>query len=531
MTDPIVLMACSFLPGLLMTGTTFWHSRRQSGNSRAPPEFGAEAYRQILLQCQELIWVEDLQGNAFFMNRAGNLEPDLDPSRFGPWSRQLSDAARETEHEVRTQASLPFRGVDTLYQIVKFPIRDDSGNFEWIGAVATPLSERSIIQASKMKSQVLRLVSHEIRTPLNGIMGLVELLIPHLWEADARKFSAALKQSVEQLRMIVHRLLDLSSIEDGNVQLDSQRFSLRDLLDERVELHREGAESKGIELICTIDPSIRNAYGDPVKISQILDHLLDNAIRHTELGSVELQASADVDDIEFRIIDTGSGMNPEFVNTVFDSGEDSEGFSARMHAGVGLGLSLVRNWISVMGGSLKVESRLTQGSEFLIRLPLLKRPEQTEAIVDWNKQSSEPVLRGQRTGKILVAEDNPVNLLVAEEYLRGLGYEVVSAIDGTEVIREFENQEFAAVLMDCEMPKMNGFQATRWIREWERNHPERRTPVIAVTANASARDREECLNEGMDDYLTKPITRGALAEILDRHASSHRQASEPEAIL
>jgi len=378
-----------------------------------------------------------------------------------------------------------------------------------------------------MKSQVLRLVSHEIRTPLNGIMGLVELLIPHLWEADARKYSAALKLSVEQLRMIVHRLLDLSRIEEGDVQLESQRFSLRDLLDERVEQHRESAEGKGIALVCTIDPTIRTAYGDPVRISQILDHLLDNAIRHTEMGSVELQASADADDIEFRIIDTGSGMNPEFVNTVFDSSNDAEGFSARMHAGVGLGLSLVRNWISVMGGSLKVESRLAQGSVFLIRLPLLRNPAQQEVVVEWDRSISDPVPRGQRTGKILVAEDNPVNLLVVEEYLRGLGYEVVSAIDGDQVVHEFETQSFDAVLMDCEMPKMNGFQATHWIREWERNHQARRTPIIAVTANASARDREECLNTGMDDYLTKPITRGALAEMLDRWERSKCPASGP----
>jgi len=126
MTDPLVFMACGFLPGLLMTGATFWHSRRQSGNSLVPPEFGVEAYRQILAQCQELIWIEDLNGKPFFVNRTGNLEPDLDPLSFGPWSRQLSEAARETEHEVRTQASLPFQGGDTLFQVVKFPIRDDS---------------------------------------------------------------------------------------------------------------------------------------------------------------------------------------------------------------------------------------------------------------------------------------------------------------------------------------------------------------------------------------------------------------------
>ncbi|RYZ60964.1 MAG: response regulator, partial [Proteobacteria bacterium] len=270
-----------------------------------------------------------------------------------------------------------------------------------------------------------------------------------------------------------------------------------------------------LQFVCDFDPAIQIVVGDPLRITQVLMNVIGNAIKFTDSGSIEISVRIEGENIAFQIRDSGIGMNPEFVAHVFDSFTQADVTMARLYGGSGLGLSITQNLVALMNGTIQVESLPGSGSNFVIRLPLLATQGASKATGTWKPIDRVPSVVPRRSGRVLVAEDNPVNLLLVEEYLKGLGFEVDSAISGVEAVEKFAIHKYDAVLMDCQMPEMDGFEATRLIRARELAEQSARTPIIAVTANVSEKDREECMRGGMDDYITKPITRSELVGMLD----------------
>lgn len=363
--------------------------------------------------------------------------------------------------------------------------------------------------ASVAKSQFLANMSHEIRTPMNGVLGMTELLLATPLTDKQRHMTQTVRQSAASLLTIINDILDYSKIEAGKLQLERTDIDLSLLLDDAVKLFSEAARQKGLSLSVAIAPDIPTALrGDPTRLRQILLNLIGNSIKFTVAGSITVTAdclkrSAEQVLLRVTVRDTGIGIPPESQTRVFDAFAQADGSTTRKFGGTGLGLTIVKQLVHLMGGTVDLESIPGLGSTFGLTVPLEIRPD--------NKMSSAIVQAQQSTarlhGKILLAEDNVVNREIAVAMLELLGCTVDIAEDGQEALTAADAQSYDVVLMDCQMPNLDGLEASRLIREQEQHHPHRRRlPIVALTANAMEGDREQCLAAGMDGYLTKPFT-------------------------
>jgi signal transduction histidine kinase/CheY-like chemotaxis protein len=381
------------------------------------------------------------------------------------------------------------------------------------------------LQASRLKSQFLANVSHEVRTPLNGIIGMSGFLLETKLDSEQRGFAETVRRSAEMLLAIVNDLLDMSRIEGGRLTIDRAPVDIREVVGDAVAAMTPGARSKGLAIGSFVAEGVpRAALGDGARLRQTLVNLLGNAIKFTGSGLVDVQVSArraEAADwiVRFAVRDTGIGVPPEARDLIFRRFAQVDGASARRHGGLGLGLPIARQLAELMGGEMGLESQFGEGSEFWFTV----RMEECPAPLPAARPERDGCGASGRGGLVLLAEDNAINRKVAERVLAKLGYRVQSAVNGQEALFAMEMSEFDAVLMDCQMPVMDGFEATARIRAME--GAARRTPVIAVTANAMTGDRERCLAVGMDDYLAKPLGVGALKTVLERWIPARRAAS------
>lgn len=363
--------------------------------------------------------------------------------------------------------------------------------------------------ASVAKSQFLANMSHEIRTPMNGVLGMTELLLATPLTDKQRHMAHTVQQSAASLLRVINDILDYSKIEAGMLQLEHTDVDLSHLFDDAVRLFSEVARQKGLSLSVEIASSIPTALqGDPTRLRQILLNLIGNAIKFTTNGSITVSADClkrSAEQILLRVIvrDTGIGIPRESQQRVFDAFAQADGSTTRKFGGTGLGLAIVKQLVHLMGGTVDLESVPGLGTTFGFTVPLDVRPD--------NEMSSVVVqphhIRATLHGKILLAEDNVVNREIAVAMLELLGCTVDSAEDGQEALAAVDAQAYDLVLMDCQMPNLDGLKASRLIREQENQHPHRRRlPIVALTANAMEGDREQCLAAGMDGYLTKPFT-------------------------
>ncbi|MBK7951590.1 MAG: response regulator [Deltaproteobacteria bacterium] len=369
-------------------------------------------------------------------------------------------------------------------------------------------------------------MSHEIRTPMNGVLGMTELLATTPLDDRQRHLVETVRGSATSLLSIINDILDFSKMEAGKLELESVELSMRSLVKELADLFAEAASRKGIGLSVHVDEDVPAVLrGDPVRLRQVLVNLVGNAIKFTEQGSVAIEivlvdADADGAVLEARVRDTGIGVPSGVKAHIFDAFAQADGSTTRQFGGTGLGLAIVKRIVGLMGGDVAVDSEPGQGSvfSFTARLaPAASRDEGSASFVP--VQEAKATRPARRTGcRVLVAEDNPVNTEVVTAMLRLLGHEVESVANGRAAVEVSGLRSFDLVLMDCQMPEMDGFAATRAIREREQQtgRSGQRVPVVALTAHAMTGDREHCLAAGMDDYLSKPFTRAALSALLDR---------------
>ncbi|MBL8334553.1 MAG: response regulator [Rubrivivax sp.] len=354
--------------------------------------------------------------------------------------------------------------------------------------------------ANAAKSRFLANISHEIRTPLNGILGLTQLLQREETRPQPARQLEVVAASARHLRTLIDDILEMASLQAGRQPLQPQPFDLPRLLADVVEALAPAASEKGLVLEHRVAAGLASHWvADPARLRQVLVNLLGNAVKFTQQGRVDLELTATVDGLSFRVIDTGPGIPPHALDRIFEPFEQADGGTSRATGGAGLGLAIARQLARAMGGDVSCAATSPAGSTFVFTLPAPVAPGEPPA-----PPAPEPP-PAPGPARVLVVEDNPINALVALEALRSFGFEGLHVEDGERALQRQRQGGIDLVLMDCQMPGIDGFETTRRWRRWEADGRLPRTPIIAVTANAGDDDRQRCLECGMDDHLAKPF--------------------------
>ncbi|MGO4323496.1 MULTISPECIES: ATP-binding protein [unclassified Pseudomonas] len=373
-------------------------------------------------------------------------------------------------------------------------------------------------KANSAKSEFLAMMSHELRTPMNGVLGMLQLLETTRMTDEQHEYTALASESTEHLLKVINDILDFSRIERSALELEHIPFNLAELVSSCAQSFQHSAAQRklGLDLLVPDDLQALQVQGDPTRIRQILVNLIGNALKFTEQGRVTVQCQWQALDHELlwftcTVRDSGIGIPAESLERMFDAFQQADNSISRRYGGTGLGLPIARTLAERMGGTLRAQSEEGQGSVFTLEIPLALSRQTPVTLAP-----RLPIGSGSGDGEgrnVLLVEDNPVNQTVVEAMLRSLGFTVSIATDGAQAVRSAESLIFEAILMDCRLPIIDGYEATRQIRQLPGCGE---VPIIALTANALQGDREACLAAGMNDYLAKPFKRNDLQQILQR---------------
>lgn len=438
-----------------------------------------------------------------------------------------------------------------IYECQVVPCRDDKGEVTGLIGIAIDITARKRSEeeaqkareaaeaASKAKSEFLANMSHEIRTPMNGILGMTELALDTDLTLEQREYLEMVKLSADSLLTIINDILDFSKIEAGKLEMESEPFDLRHLFEITLKPLAIRAQQKGLTLASKIDSQVPEILlGDSGRLRQVLTNLVGNAIKFTEQGSVEVRVKAESlsreqATLQIEVVDTGIGIPLGKQQAIFEAFAQADGSTTRKYGGTGLGLTITRKIVEMMGGVIGVESEEGKGSNFYFITPF--RVVQEKEATDFKpepagRNGDHPAASdSQEEGRpirILLAEDNPANQKLVLYLLQKRGYVVEVASNGHQALAALEKagpSGFDLALMDVQMPLMSGLEVTAAVREMEKSSGEH-LPIIALTAHAMKGDMERCLKAGMDGYLSKPIQRNELLEMIHRFVPSRHDA-------
>ncbi|MGH9326985.1 MAG: ATP-binding protein [Terriglobia bacterium] len=533
-----------------------------------------QRYRELLDNASDIVYTHDLEGKLITWSKAGELITGYEqqelvqrnlvelvlPERreaVRAWIRQIVEGQAPATFELVITAK---NGHPVILDVSTRIITRGGGRAGILGfardITARKHSEEEAQRAraaaeaaSRLKSEFLANMSHEIRTPMNGILGMTELALESDLSPEQREFLAVVKMSADSLLDIINDILDFSKIEAGKLELDSAPFSLRYLLETTLKPFMIRARQKGLHLACDFDPRVPDGLmGDSTRLRQVLTNLAENAIKFTEKGSIRVSVQAvalnqDQVVLRFDVTDTGIGIPPEKQQIVFEAFTQADGSTTRKFGGTGLGLTITKKLVSMMGGEINVQSEAGQGSAFSFTLPFPLTQNSfreasgqsvlaSEAIAPPALESFAVPREAGPSPRILLAEDNAANRKLILHLLQKQGYTLEAAKDGREALAILEKagpSGFDAVLMDIQMPHMNGFEVTRIIRHNE-DGSHTHLPIIALTAHAMKGDMERCLQAGMDGYIAKPIDREELYATVGRftaRGAEHSLSNRP----